>query len=156
MRFTKIIAAGLCAATMVGAGAVSAQDAADRAIKARQSLMQLYAFNLGQLGAMAKGDVAYDSEMASKAALNLVALTSVDQSAMWPEGSDSDSKEASRALPKIWGDFEGIMKEGMAMNAAVQTMGTAAGESLESLQAAMGAVGKSCGSCHEAYRKPNS
>lgn len=154
MRIKTFIAAGLCAATLSGAGAVWAQDAADQAIKARQSLMQLYAFNLGQLGAMAKGAMPYDSEKASKAALNLAALTSVDQSAMWPAGSDSDAKPNSRALPKIWGDFEGVMKEGMAMNAAVQTMSTSAGESLEALQGAMGGVGKSCGSCHEAYRKP--
>jgi len=36
----------------------------DKQIKARQSVMQIYSFNLGQLGAMAKGEIKYDAKLA--------------------------------------------------------------------------------------------
>jgi cytochrome c556 len=48
-----------------------------RAIEARQSKMTLYAFNLGLLGGMAKGDIEYDAQAAGLAAKNLAALTTV-------------------------------------------------------------------------------
>ena len=99
---TTIAALGLCAAITAPALADGhANKAIENAIKARQAQMQLYAFNLGQLGAMAKGDMEYNAEAAGAAASNLAALTKLNQMALWPQGSDSDSVEASRALPAI-------------------------------------------------------
>jgi len=43
----------------------------DKAIKARQAMFQLYSFNIGILGAMAKGDRDYDADVAREAAENL-------------------------------------------------------------------------------------
>ncbi|MCX7561820.1 cytochrome c [Sulfitobacter sp. F26204] len=123
-------------------------------IKARQSQMQLYAFNLGALGAMAKGEVPYDAEAASGAANNLAALASLSQAGYWLPGSDSDSVEGSRALPAIWSADSKVGEKGKAFYDAVIAMQSAAGTDLGALQAAMGAVGKSCGGCHEDYRKP--
>ena len=126
------------------------------AIKARQSQMQLYAFNLGVLGAMAKEEVPYDAAAASGAANNLAALASMSQAWYWLPGSDSDSVEGTRALPAIWAADSKIGDKGQDFVDAVSAMQSAAGTDLAALQAAMGAVGKSCGSCHETYRKPQS
>lgn len=126
------------------------------AIKARQSQMQLHAFNLGVLGAMAKEEVPYDSAAASGAANNLAALASMSQAGYWLPGSDSDSVEGTRALPAIWAADSKIGDKGQDFVDAVSAMQSAAGTDLAALQAAMGAVGKSCGSCHETYRKPQS
>ena len=126
------------------------------AIKARQSQMQLYAFNLGVLGAMAKEEVPYDAAAASGAANNLAALASMSQAGYWLPGSDSDSVEGTRALPAIWAADSKIGDKGKDFVDAVSAMQSAAGTDLAALQAAMGAVGKSCGSCHETYRKPQS
>ena len=123
-------------------------------IKARQSQMQLYAFNLGTLGAMAKQETAYDATAASSAADNLAALASLSQAGYWLPGSDSNSVEGSRALPAIWTADSKIGEEGKNFLDAVLAMQSAAGTDLASLQGAMGAVGKSCGSCHKSYRKP--
>ena len=57
------------------ANSAIADEAAEGAIKARQSVMQLYAFNLGALGAMAKTAVPYDAEVANAHAGNLLALS---------------------------------------------------------------------------------
>lgn len=156
--FRKTLAlTGLIVAVAAG-GAAVAESHADKAIagaiKARQAQMQMYAFNLGLLGAMAKGDAEYNAEAASAAAGNLAALTKLNQSAMWPQGSDSDSVEGSRALPAMWQNFPDVMEKGMALATAADAMAGAAGTDLASLQGAIGGVGGACGACHKAYRAP--
>lgn len=136
-------------------GTAFADGHVDAAIKARQAQMQLYAFNIGTLGAMAKGEMEYDSAKASTAANNLVTLTSIDQSLMWPQGSDSANAK-SRAKPEMWANFPDVMAKGQAMSDAALAMQEAAGMDLDSLRAAMGALGGSCGGCHKPYREPES
>lgn len=123
-------------------------------VKARQSQMQLYAFNLGLLGAMAKQETPYDAAAASDAAKNLAALASLSQTGYWLPGSDSDSVEGTRALPAIWASDSKVGEKGKDLMDAVFAMQSAAGKDLGALQTAMGPVGKSCGACHESYRKP--
>lgn len=127
----------------------------NHAIKARQAQMQLYAFNLGTLGAMAKGEMEYDAAKASAAAGNLATLTTLDQSMMWPQGSDSANAE-TRAKPEMWANFPDVMAKGKAMADAAAAMQAAAGTDLDSLRAAMGPLGGSCGGCHKPYREPES
>ncbi len=79
----------VAAAVATFAGTAIAADPMEKAIKARQSQMQLYSWNLGQLGAMAKGAVPYDAALATSAANNLLAVVSLDSMTMWPQGSDS-------------------------------------------------------------------
>ncbi len=124
------------------------------AIKARQGLMQLYSSNIGQLGAMAKGAVDYDAKAAMAAANNLLLLSTYDQSALWPQGSDSDSVASSNSLGKIWTTFPAIGEKGKAFAAAAQGMADAAGTDLAALRGAIGPLGASCKGCHETYRKP--
>lgn len=153
MKTARLLA--LATLTLGLAGAAVAQSAADAAVKARKAQMQLYAFNLGQLGAMAKGDVPYDAAAASAAAGNLATLTSISQMAYWPPGSAQGEVEGSRALPAIWTGGDDVMAKAMAFNEAVAAMNAAAGTDLAALQAAMGPLGAACGACHETYRAPN-
>ncbi|WP_068113323.1 c-type cytochrome [Tropicimonas marinistellae] len=141
------------AATLL-AGTVLAQDKPNPAVSTRQNIMQLYAFNLGQLGAMAKEQVAYDADAASKAAGNLALLVQLDQSALWPQGTDNSAEPNTRALPDIWTNFDDVVVKGNALSDAVTAMQAAAGTDLASLQGAMGGVGGACGACHKAYRAP--
>ncbi len=124
------------------------------AVKARQAQMSLYAFNLGALGAMAKGEVDYDAEAAQGAASNLVALSTLAAGPMWAPGTDDMSVEGTRALATAWENMEDIMAKGTAMAEAASAMADAAGTDLASLQAAMGPLGGACSECHKAYRAP--
>lgn len=132
---------------------------ADKAIaatvKARQSQMTLNSFNIGLLGGMAKGDIEYDADAATAAARNLAALSQLDQSRLWPKGSDNVSLGAdnTRALPAIWEAGSTVGDKGMALATAAIALEQAAGGGLDALQGAMGAVGKACGDCHETYRQ---
>lgn len=150
--FLTTVALSAVAAT----GAFAQDDAAKAAIKARQAQMDLYAFNMGALGAMAKGAMPYDAEVASKAAGNLAMLTKMDQSRMWPNGSDDMSADNTRALPAIWENMGDVMAKGGDLVTAAAAMEAAAGNGLEALQAAMGPLGGACGACHKAYRAPKS
>ena len=150
-KFSKLVTA-VCVVSTLGIGVAYAQDV-DKAVKARKSVMQLYAHYLGKLGGMAKGNVEYNSEAASAAANSLAMLAKLDQSAMWPQGSDTDALgEATAALPAIWTTFPAITEKGAAFGAAADKMAAAAGTDLASLQAVMGELGGACGACHKDFR----
>ncbi|NNE53003.1 MAG: cytochrome c [Sulfitobacter sp.] len=149
---------GLLAAAVIGTAAVSdghANKAIEAAVKARQAQMSLYAFNIGLLGDMAKGEIEYDAEAATKAASNLAALAQLDQSRLWPPGSDNAAlgTDKTKALPAIWTADSTARAKGMALVTAAVAMEQAAGGGLDSLRGAIGDVGKSCGGCHELYRQ---
>lgn len=148
-----VLTAGVLATSAIGDG--HADKAVLAAVKARQAQMTLYSFNLGLLGGMAKGNIDYDADAASAAARNLAALSQLDQSRLWPQGSDNAALgvETTEALPAIWEAGSTAGEKGMALATAAIAMEQAAGGGLESLQGAMNAVGKSCGGCHETYRQ---
>ncbi|QIE55503.1 cytochrome c [Pikeienuella piscinae] len=145
----------LAAVVALGAGAAMAQDVS-KAVSARQSLMKLNAHYIGQLGAMAKGEVEYDSEQAKAAAESLAAVAALDQGAMWPAGSDSDTlgEEATEALPVIWTSYPAITENIDALADATANLAAVAGDGLEALRGGIGPVGKACGACHKEYRVP--
>lgn len=151
-KYLSFAAAGLLSVAIVGTS--MAQEAKNPAVKARQSLMSLYAFNIGQLGAMAKGEAEYDAKVAAAAANNLATLTQVDQSAMWPAGTDNAADPSSRALPAIRQNFPDVSAKGQALAEAAVAMQSAAGQDLDALKAAMGPLGGACSACHKAYRAP--
>lgn len=159
MKRALFVLSGLIASGVFATAATSdshADKAMLSAVKARQSVMTLYSFNIGLLGGMAKGAVEYDADAASAAAANLAALATMDQTRMWPAGSDNETlgDDVTEALPVIWSADSKIGEAAMALADAATAMETAAGGGLDSLRGAMGAVGKSCGGCHETYRKP--
>lgn len=148
----SVAAAALVAMTGVGFAASHSQGEFAREIKARQAQMTLYAFNLGILGAMAKGEVEYNAEAAGLAASNLAAANSVWMPTAWAEGSDNASAQGTRALPAIWASGSDIGAKAQALRDAVAVMKTAAGTDLEALRGAIGPVGAACGACHKSYR----
>jgi cytochrome c556 len=154
----KHLIAGLLIAGCGLAGAAQAESHMSnedlmKAVKARQATMQLYAFNLGTLGAMAKGDIEYDADAAQAAAGNIVKLSSQNQMAYWPAGSAQGQVEGSRALPAMWDNMSDAAAKGGALVEAA--MAAEAATDLAGLQAAMAGLGGACGACHKAYRAPN-
>ncbi|MFC4671747.1 c-type cytochrome [Seohaeicola nanhaiensis] len=157
MTTKMTVIAALALAALAGTAAIGdshVDKAALAAVKARQATMNLYAFNLGQLGAMAKGEVEYNADAASAAAGNLAKLTSMNQMAAWLPGTDNATlgDDVTHALPAIWESGSTVGEKAGALREAATALEAAAGGGLESLRGAMGPVGKSCGACHELYR----
>ena len=152
----KIALASISLAAVVLGTSVSAGGrGGNPAVKARQAHMQLYGFNLGALGAMAKGEVEYDAEAAKALAGNFAALAAFNQAAYWTPGtSNAELGNETRALPKIWeaGSTAGQISQELA--AAAAELAAVAGDGQAALGAAIGAAGKACGDCHKAYRAP--
>ncbi len=151
----KRLLLGLTAAAIAGAGAVTAHGTGPfkMEIMARQGIMAYRALQLGVLGGMAKGEIAYDAGAAQKAADNLAASAAIDESMLWPKGSDTTANPDSEALPKIWEDGSDVGERHKVLADAAAAMQAAAGKDLDSLKAAMGPVGEACGGCHKMYRK---
>ena len=97
---TWIACAALGATVVTGAGVAVAQDgkAAENAVKVRKAQMQIYAYNLGVLGAMAKGQLPYDAETATNAANSLAAASGMRIPGAWLPGTDSESFEVEPDL----------------------------------------------------------
>ncbi len=143
-----LLAAGTVATTAVADGHL------ESAVKARQGFMQVVAYNLGPLGAMAKGEMDYDAEMAATNAANLQALANMNTGAMWPAGSDNGAlgEDKTRALPAAWAADSKVGEKHQAWADATANLAAVAGDGLDALKPAVAEVGKSCGGCHDDYR----
>lgn len=69
---------------------------------------------------------------------------------LYPAGSD---KGETKALPVIWTDMAGFQAANNASNDAIDKLAAAIGSGdLKAVTDAHGAVGRTCGACHEKYR----
>ncbi|MDO6563595.1 cytochrome c [Amphritea sp. 1_MG-2023] len=147
----------LCATVLTAAAApVMAEDFAFKdQIEARQGYFQMVKFNMGVLGAMAKGKRDYDADLAQAIANNLKNAGAMNNSLMWPKGSDMDAEglsDKTKAKAAIWQDGSEIGEKHQAFASATETMAANAGQGLDALREAIGPLGKSCKSCHTDYR----
>lgn len=146
----KIILTALVAA--LPAGAAIAQSAEDVA-KARQGFYKLLGLEMGQLAAMAKGEIDYDADKAMGHAADMLALTKYNPADLFAPGtSNADLPGVTRALPAIWEDFEAFRGKGAAYVAAVTELNAAAGNGRAELGQAVGKLGGTCKACHDDFR----
>ncbi|MDK3016264.1 c-type cytochrome [Pseudodonghicola flavimaris] len=146
---TKIFA--IATATALLASTAVAQDFS-APLKARQGQFRIIALNLGILGGMAQGKIAYDADAAQRAADSLAAVSQIDPAPLWPEDSDNEMTEGTRALPAIWTDHDGFLDKWATFGTAAAGMQSVAANGQEALGPAMGPLGASCKGCHATYR----
>ena len=142
-------------ATTLASGAFAEDDDpfAD-AVEMRHGLMLQMATDLGKVGAMAKGDVAYDQAAATRAAANIAAIVSVPSMDQWPAGSEYKASADSYALPAIWATQDDFLTKIADLNTAAAAFQVAAATDVEALKAGMGGLSGACSACHKAYRQP--
>ena len=124
-------------------------------IDGRQGYFQMVKFNMGVLGAMAKGKRDYDAELAQTIANNLKSAASMNNALMWPKGSDMDAEGLAghtKAKAAIWQDDSDVGEKHKTWVAATETMAENAGQGLDALRDAIGPLGKSCKGCHNDYK----
>ncbi len=154
LRTSAILATSLLVIT--SGIAIAGGHGGNPAVKARKSHMQLYAHNLGILGAMAKGEAEYDADAASAAANNLASLSTLNQRSYWVPGtSTAELGEETRALPAIWEEGSKAAEIGGQLAEAAAALAAVAGDGQAALGQAMGGVGGACGACHKAYQQSN-
>ena len=141
---------------LLGATAAFVQPALanpEKAVKARRGGMQVISLNAGPLFGMAKGKVAYDVKLARTLANNLKILASMNNSNMWIKGTDNVAmKGKTRAKADIWAAGSKVGEASKAWKAAANNIAKVAGNGLDALKPAVGALGKACGGCHKPFR----
>ncbi len=159
MRISRLSVAAVAGAALIAGAAFAASHGANPAIGARKAQMALQGFNVGQLASMAKGETPYDAAVAATLAEDMVALSGMLSgpalSLYFPEGTAAGEAPDTRAKAEIWSDRAGFQAEADKFRDATVALAAAASTDLASLQAALGPVGASCGSCHQGYRVPN-
>ena len=155
----SLYAVAVLSAGVIGAGAVPSpafsqdDEAADKAIEARQGYMQLVLRSAGPLFGMAKGDVAYDADAATKHVANLQALAQYDYPALFEPGSSKEDRPGeTRMLADAPANPDKVQQAFSELGAAVDGVAAAAAAGQAELAAAVGAMGKTCGDCHNAFR----
>jgi cytochrome c556 len=136
---------------LLGAGAVLAQE---DMVKQAQTAMRANGKNAGALSAMVKGDKPYDQATVD-AAMAQFEDTARKFPTLFPDsikGLKGDGDYSASA--KVWEDKAGFQAD-VAVFAKAVADAKASVKDLDTLKAALPAIGKSCGGCHETYRVKN-
>ena len=151
---TTLILAAFGAMTAFGAMAQDAESPFKKAIEIRHGLMLQLASDMGKLGAIAKGEAAYDAAVATRAADNIAAIASVISLDQFPAGSEANPDLESFALPEIWAKPDDFSAKIKGLQDGANMMQMAAAKDGDAVKAAMATLGGVCSACHKAYRQP--
>jgi len=146
----------LLAATVVASfGAAWVVDAVAQAkpeilVKQRQAAMTLQGKYFGPLAGMAQGKLPYDASIVQRNAGYLEVLDKMP----W-DGFDPGTKNVkSAALPAIWSEPAKFKEAQERLQSEVaRLVSVSKGGDEGAVKAQIGAVGKSCGNCHENFRE---
>src|SRR5262245_41706755 len=147
MRKTLIVAgAALALAAPLSA---FAQAKPEQLVKQRQSAMTLIGKYWGPIAQMASGKMPYNADVVARNATYLENLAQMP----WDGFNESTKDVKSAALPAIWGEPKKFQEAADRLQAeAVKLAAAARAKDEAGVKAQFGAVGKSCGGCHENFR----
>jgi len=133
-----------------GGGAEIPDTPEGQAFQYRTSVMEAVAYKVGQLRAMAMGEIPVNQELFVKHANDVATLAT-----MIPEGFIPNSAiEGSAALPEIWTNNADFQAKAMDLHTAAQALAMAAqSQGFEAAKGMVQQVGGTCGGCHRPYRR---
>lgn len=147
----RLLVAGLALA--LGSGytlSAFSQQKPDRLVKQRQAAMTLQSKYFGPMAAMAQGKAPFRADVVAYNASLLNALSRMP----WDDFAESTKGEKSRALPAVYSDHDKFLAAADRSKKAVEALVKASQGSDEgATKAAIGAVGKTCGGCHNDFRE---
>ena len=143
MKFFKAVMIG---AVLVAGVAHAEAERTDPNSIARGELMKTIGKNIGILGGMAKGEVAYDAAGAEGAKAAMLEAAGKIEATFKDQGA---ADPASEAKPEVWTNWEEFLADAKKLGEAAGAMDVA---SAESIGAGMGALGGACKDCHTEFR----
>jgi cytochrome c556 len=140
-----LIGAALVASVPLSASAQFAKK--EDAIKYRQSTFFLMSQHMGRIGAVAKGEVAFNAADVQKSAALIATLADLPWQAFGAgtEGGKAKS-EIWKEQPKFQQASENFIKASVDLNTAAKS------GNLDQIKKALGATGQTCKACHDSYR----
>ncbi len=139
-----VVVASLCLATWAAAHS----GVKNLNVLERMEAMKVTQENTKVLGAMAKGERAFDIEEAQAAAAEIARLARKTPALFEAQEMDANSE----ALPVIWEQFDDFTGKSLALQAAAKTLSISI-ETEADLRAGLGRIGAACKACHKVYRK---
>lgn len=128
----------------------AAQAKPETLVKQRQAAMTLIAKYFGPLGGMAQGRVPYNQQTVQRNA----AILDVLKDTPWDGFHENTKGVKSAALPAVW-EKPGEVKQGIErFQSEVGKLAQVSKSGDEAaVKAQIGAVGKTCGGCHDGFRE---
>lgn len=129
----------------------AAQAKPEDLVKQRKAALTLVAKYFGPIGGMVQGRIPFDAKIAARNAGYMETL-----SAMPWDGFDAstESFKDTRAKAELYKEKAKFDQMATDMQGAVAKLNVAAkGGDLNAVKAAFGDVGKTCKTCHDAYRR---
>ena len=145
-------AMAMAAAIVLGTttGTAFAQAKPEVLVKQRQAAMTLLGKYFGPLGGMAQGKVPFNAQVVQRNAEYLAVLSQMP----WDGFDPSTADVKSRAKPELFKETQKVKEHVERFQSEVKKLQTVAKSGDESaIKAQIGAVGKTCGGCHDAYRE---
>jgi cytochrome c556 len=134
------------------AGNVFAQAKPEDVIKFRKSVMTIQAWHMRPMAAMVKSQRPYDQDTFAYNA-QVISLTAKMKAEAFAPGTEKVADAETRAKPEIWSEPEKFKQALDRFQADVINLAEASKTgTLEAVRPAFGAVAKSCGACHDAFR----
>jgi cytochrome c556 len=150
MMKRKLLVASLAVVGGLVVLEANAQVKPDTLVKQRQAAMTLIGKYWGPMGGMAQGRVPYDANIVQRNASYLDTLDKMP----WDGFQESTKGVKSAALPAIWekpGEFKQAQER--LQSEVAKLVQVSKGGDEAAVKAQLGAVGKSCGGCHESFRE---
>lgn len=147
----KLVSLIVCASALMATTSTFAQFAKpEDAIKYRKNTLFVMQQHFGRVAAMASGKVPFDAKVAADNA----AVAEYMAKLPWAAFGEGTDKGDTRAKPEIWKEPAKFKEYSDKLTAEMAKLSVAAKSgNLDSVKTAVGAVGGSCKSCHDAYRK---
>jgi cytochrome c556 len=146
----SLAAAGIAIVLGSLGGAALAQVKPEILVKQRQSAMTMIGKYFGPLGGMAQGKVPYNAEVVQRNAGYLEVLSKMP----WDGFDPSTKDEKTRALPEVYTNQAKFKEAAERMQSEVAKLVQVSKSGDEgAVKAQLGAVGKSCGNCHDNFRQ---
>ena len=150
MLYRKLIVAAAALLLTAPAAALDAEQA-QKAAETRQAVLKVVGWNIGPMGAMARGLIPWDEELFARNAQRIAWMVT-----MIPDAFRADTRGhelETEALPVIWEDFARF--EELAANArrsADRLVEVAGGGDQDAARQAIGALTDDCRACHDSFR----
>jgi cytochrome c556 len=148
---SRLIAAAVAA--VLGAGFAQgayAQAKPEVLVKQRQAVMTLQGKYFGPMAGMAQGKIPFNAAVVQR---NAGFLDNLSRMA-WDGFDASTRSEKTKALPAVFDDAAGFKAAaGRLENEAAKLVALSRSGDEAAIKAQIGAVGKTCGGCHNDYRQ---
>lgn len=125
---------------------------AEKAIKYRKGVFHVIAWNFAPMGAMVKGEMAFDAEQFAKNAERVKIMSEMPSLEGFIEGSDKGDTEAKAEIWQNWDDFKAGMEKFQQEATKLAEVAQKASQ-VEDVKAQLEATAKTCKSCHDDYKE---